>query len=199
MWKDARVAPQEQRTRESAALAKSSEPSGGPGDASRRSRYVPTGLSLRMVAVVMLVPLALVAVNVTVTDSCAPPFSAASALLGRLIVSVRAACAWAEPRAFGSGNFLLRFLPCLGLSTSVSLPCSVTSAAWSHRTTNASVPGLRLDFSLCVVFLAAGSSTLALLARIVHDGPAITTAVGAEFAGWPAPAALDAVSTSRMV
>ena len=164
-----------------------------------------------MVAVVMLVPLASVAVRVTVTDSCAWALSAVSALLGRLNVSVRAMRGCAEPRVFGSGNVLLRFLlclglPCLGLTTSVSLPCSVTCAAWSQWTTNESVPGLRFGFPLCVALLAGGRSTLALLARIVHDGlgPAVTTAVvttavGAEVAGWPAPAAFDAVSNSRMV
>ena len=172
---------------------------------------MPTGLSVRMVAVVMLVPLASVAVNVTVTDSCAPALSAVSAVLGRLIVSVKAMRGCTKPRAFGSGNVLLRFLPCLGFTTSVSLPCSVTCAAWSQRTTNESVPGLGRVFRLCVTFLAGGRSTLVLLARIAHDGvgaaapPAVvrtavvTTAVGAEIADWPAPAAFDAVSNSRMV
>ena len=68
-----------------------------------------------MVAGVMLVPLASVAVRVTVTDSCAWALSGVSALLGRLNVSVRAMRGCAEPRVFGSGNVLLRFLPCLGL------------------------------------------------------------------------------------
>lgn len=154
-----------------------------------------------MVAVVTSVPLGLEAVNLTVTDSGVPFRSAVSALCGSLIVTVKGTPALTEPRLVGSESVLWRFLPCLGLITSVSLPFTVMCAVWSQRTTNETVPGLRLVLALCRGFLAGGRSTAALLARIVHDGAvvAVTTAVGAELAGWLAPAALDAVSTSRMV
>jgi hypothetical protein len=65
--------------------------------------------------------------------------------------------------------------------------------------TKESVPGLREVFRRCELLVVGDRSTFALLARIVHPGPEMTTAVGAELAGRPAPAEFDAVSTTRTV
>ena len=153
-------------------------------------------------AVVMLAPFTLLAVSVTLTDSCAWALNAVRALVGRLTVSVTARPAWAEPCAWGSEYVLLRFRPWFALISSVRLPCSVTFTVWLQRTTNESVPGLgRRAFRLCVALVAGGRSTSALLARIVHDGlgAGARTAVGAtgvdaEFAGGPVLAGFDGVS-----
>ena len=56
-----------------------------------------TGLRLRIVVEVMPLPFALVADNVTVTDSGARALNAVSAALGRLIVNVNARFSCAEP------------------------------------------------------------------------------------------------------
>lgn len=100
-----------------------------------------------------------------------------------MIVRVRARCACGEPRAACTEKVLPRFRPCLGLTTAVSLPRSVTRAACSQRTTKDSVPLLPRVLLWCALS-AGGTSTLALLARIVHDGlgVAMTIAVGAEVA-----------------
>ena len=60
------------------------------------------------------------------------------------------------------------------------MPCSVTPAAWSQRTTNDRVPVLPPVLLRWECLSAGGSSTFALLARIVHDGfGAATTGAGA--------------------
>jgi hypothetical protein len=122
------------------------------------------------VPVVTLLPLALPADNATVTDSGVRAFSAVSAFLGRLIVNTKARFPCADPPLPGSEIVLRRFLPCLSLTTSVSLPLSVKRAAWSQSTTNDTVPGLRRVLPWCACLLVVASSTVALFARIVHDG-----------------------------
>lgn len=118
----------------------------------------------------MPLPFALVADNVTVTDSGARALNAVSAALGRLIVNVNARFSCPEPCLSGSENVLRCFLPCVGLTTSVSLPCSVRVAAWSQRAVNDRVPGFRRVLPWWAFLLAGATSTVALLAWIVQDG-----------------------------
>jgi hypothetical protein len=129
------------------------------------------------VVVALPLPFALVADKVTVTDSGARAVSAASAALGSVIVNVNARSCCPEPRLAGSEKVLRCFLPCLGLTTSVSLPRNVRFAAWSQRTTNDSVPGLRWVLTWWAFLLVGAKSTVAVFERIVHDGLGEATTV----------------------